>query len=160
MRYYMKSKLFKIKEDFWVTDGSGNNCFFVDKEFFTFGLQFKVVENNMIRYRVREKLFKFLPSYEVFNENNDLIARVRKNFTFFRDSIEVESNYGDFQIEGDFFDFNYRIIARGRVIAEINKEIIAFTDNYYVDINYDNEAFIIALVVIIDDIIDKQRNNN
>lgn len=29
----------------------------------------------------------------------------------------------------------------------------------YVDINYDNEAFIIALVVIIDDIIDKQRNN-
>ena len=33
MRYYMKSKLFKIKEDFWVTDGSGNKCFFVDKEF-------------------------------------------------------------------------------------------------------------------------------
>ena len=138
MRYYMKSKLFKIKEDFWVTDGSGNKCFFVDKEFFTFGLQFKVEQNNMIRYRVREKLFKFLPSYEVFNENNDLIARVRKNFTFFRDSIEVESKYGDFQIEGDFFDFNYRIIAGGRVIAEINKEILAFTDNYYVDINYDN----------------------
>lgn len=82
MRYYMKSKLFKIKEDFWVTDGSGNKCFFVDKEFFTFGLQFKVEQNNMIRYRVREKLFKFLPSYEVFNENNDLIARVQKTSHF------------------------------------------------------------------------------
>ena len=71
----------------------------------------------------------------------------------------MESNYGDFRIEGDFFDYNYRIISNGRVIANIEKELLSFTDNYYVDIQYENEAFIIALVVIIDNIIDKQKNN-
>lgn len=159
MRYYIKSKLFKIKEDFWVKDVNGQECFFVDKEFFSFGLQFKVLQNNIIQYTVREKLLKFLPAYEVFEPNGNVVARVKKNFTFFRDSIEVESNYGDFRIEGDFFDYNYRIISNGRVIANIEKELLSFTDNYYVDIQYENEAFIIALVVIIDNIIDKQKNN-
>ncbi len=159
MRYYIKSKLFKIKEDFWVKDVNGQECFFVDKEFFSFGLQFKVLQNNIIQYTVREKLLKFLPAYEVFEPNGNVVARVKKNFTFFRDSIEVESNYGDFRIEGDFFDYNYRIISNGRVIANIEKELLSFTDNYYVDVQYENEAFIIALVVIIDNIIDKQKNN-
>lgn len=159
MRYYIKSKLFKIKEDFWVKDVNGQECFFVDKEFFSFGLQFKVLQNNIIQYTVREKLLKFLPAYEVFEPNGNVVARVKKNFTFFRDSIEVESNYGDFRIEGDFFDYNYRIISNGRVIANIEKELLSFTDNYYVDIQYENEAFIIALVVIIDNIIDKQKND-
>lgn len=159
MRYYIKSKLLKLKEDFWVKDSNGKECFFVDKEFFSFGLQFKVLQNNIIQYTVREKLLKFLPAYEVFEPNGNVVARVKKNFTFFRDSIEVESNYGDFRIEGDFFDYNYRIISNGRVIANIEKELLSFTDNYYVDIQYENEAFIIALVVIIDNIIDKQKNN-
>ena len=159
MRYYMRSKLFKLKEDFWVTDPDGNNCFFIDKEFFSFGLRFKVIQNNMIRYSVEEKLIKFLPSYLVFNENDTLIAKVKKNLTFFRDNISVESNYGDFQIEGDLFDFNYRIIFNGRVVAEISKKVFSFTDNYYVDIEFENEAIIIALVVIIDNIIDKQKSN-
>ena len=159
MRYYIKSKLFKLKEDFWVKDSNGKECFFVDKEFFSFGLQFKVLQNNMIQYTVKEKLLKFLPAYEMFDPNGNVVARVKKNFTFFRDSIEVESNYGDFRIEGDFFDYNYRIISNGRVIANIEKEFLSFTDNYYVDIQYENEAFIIALVVIIDNIIDKQKNN-
>ena len=159
MRYYIKSKLLKLKEDFWVKDSNGKECFFVDKEFFSFGLQFKVLQNNMIQYTVKEKLLKFLPAYEMFDPNGNVVARVKKNFTFFRDSIEVESNYGDFRIEGDFFDYNYRIISNGRVIANIEKEFLSFTDNYYVDIQYENEAFIIALVVIIDNIIDKQKNN-
>ena len=62
-------------------------------------------------------------------------------------------------IEGDLFDFNYRIIFNGRVVAEISKKVFSFTDNYYVDIEFENEAFIIALVVIIDNIIDKQKSN-
>ena len=46
MRYYIKSKLFKIKEDFWVKNNKGEDSYFIDKEFFSVGLQFRVIENN------------------------------------------------------------------------------------------------------------------
>lgn len=159
MRYYIKSKLFKIKEDFWVKNDKGEDYYFIDKEFFSFGLQFRVIENNNEIYRVREKLLKFMPSYEIYDNNNSIIGTVKKKFTFFKDSIFVESNYGDFEIEGDFWHYSYKINHNGRTIAVIDKEILSFTDNYYVDINYENHAFIIALVIIIDNIIDKRNNN-
>ena len=109
MRYYIKSKLFKIKEDFWVKNDKGEDYYFIDKEFFSFGLQFRVIENNNEIYRVREKLLKFMPSYEIYDNNNSIIGTVKKKFTFFKDSIFVESNYGDFEIEGDFWHYSYQI---------------------------------------------------
>lgn len=158
MRYYIKSKLFKIKEDFWVKNDSGQDVYFVDKEFFSFGLQFRVIENNNELYKVKEKLFKFMPSYEIYDSNDNIIATVKKQFTFFKDNIFVESNYGDFEIKGDIWDYSYRINSNGRTVAVIDKEFLSFTDNYYVDTDYENHPFIIALVVIIDNIIDKQNN--
>ena len=96
MRYYIKSKLFKIKEDFWVKNNKGEDSYFIDKEFFSFGLQFRVIENNNEIYKVREKLLKFMPSYEIYDANDNIIGMVKKQLTFFKDSIFVESNYGNF----------------------------------------------------------------
>ncbi|WP_304406594.1 LURP-one-related/scramblase family protein [uncultured Clostridium sp.] len=158
MKYYIKSKLFKIKEDFWVKNDTGKDCYFIDKEFFSFGLQFSVIKNNNEIYKVREKMFKFMPSYEIYDINNSLVGRVKKQFTFFKDNIFVESNYGNFEIQGDFWHHSYIINHNGRNISVIDKEFLSFTDNYYVDINYENHPFIIALVIIIDDIIDKCNN--
>lgn len=45
------------------------------------------------------------------------------------------------------------------IFGIIDKELLSFTDNYYVDIDYENNPFIIVLVVIIDNIIDKKNNN-
>lgn len=159
MRYYVKSKFFKLKEDFWVKDKNNNDKFFIDKEFLSFGLQFKVIENNQCKYKVNEKLLKFLPSYEVFDNSDRVVATVKKELTFFKHSVNVESSYGEFKIEGDFWQYNYVIKYQGNIIANINKEFLAFTDNYYVDINFHDEAFVLALVIVIDNIIDKGKSN-
>ena len=159
MRYYVKSKFFNIKEDFWVKDERDENCYFIDKEFFSFGLQFKVIKNNIELYTVKEKLLRFMPSYEIYDRDDNLIAAVKKQVTFFKDRINVESNYGDFQITGNFWHYNYSISYNEKTVAVIDKEFLSFTDNYYVDINYDNHPFILALVFIIDNIIDKRNNN-
>ena len=122
MRYYIKSKLFKIKEDFWVKNDKGEDYYFIDKEFFSFGLQFRVIENNNEIYRVREKLLKFMPSYEIYDNNNSIIGTVKKQFTFFKDSIFVESNYGDFEIEGDFWHYSYRSIIMEELLQLLIKK--------------------------------------
>lgn len=160
MRYYMKSKFFKIKEDFWIKNEYEEEVFFVDNKFFTLGLQFDIQKNNRVIYSVKERLLTFLSNYNIY-ENDNVIASVDQKFTFFKNKTTVTSSkYDDIEINGDFFSINYEILKNNRVIATVKKELFSFTDNYYVDINFEDEAFILCLVVIIDNIIDKQKNNS
>ena len=157
MKYYMKPKFFAIKEDFWIKNEYGEDTFFVDKKFLSLGLQFDMIKNNEILYSVKEKLLTFLSNYEIYN-SMEVVAKVNQKLTFMRDKIKVDSKYGEFTIQGNLFDYSYRIYKDNMVVAKIEKELFAFTDNYEVDIDFEDEAFILTLVVIIDNIIDKQKN--
>ena len=157
MKYYMKPKFFAIKEDFWIKNEYGEDTFFVDKKFLSLGLQFNMIKNNEILYSVKEKLLTFLSNYEIY-DNMEVVAKVNQKLTFMRDKIKVDSKYGEFTIQGNLFDYSYRIYKDNIVVAKIEKEIFAFTDNYEVDIDFEDEAFILTLVVIIDNIIDKQKD--
>lgn len=159
MRYYMKSKFFKIKEDFWIKNKYDEEVYFVDNKFLTFGLQFDILKNNRVLYSVKEKLLTFMSNYEML-ENGNVIAEVNQKFTFFKDKLSVSSKYGDLTVKGDYFDYNYEIYKGGELIAQVSKEFLSFTDNYYIDVDFEDEAFVLALVVIIDNIIDKQKKNN
>lgn len=158
MKYYMKSRFFNIKEDFWIRNEYNEDVFFIDNKFLSLGLQFSISKNNEIIYTVREKLLTFLSNYEISN-NEQVIAKVNQKLSFMRDKIKVDSKYGEFIIQGDLFDYNYRIYKDNVVVAKIEKELFAFTDNYRIDIDFEDEAFILTLVVIIDNIIDKQKDN-
>ena len=157
MKYYMKSRFFSLKEDFWIKNEYGEDTFFVDKKFLSLGLQFDMIKNNEILYSVKEKLLTFLSNYEIYN-SIEVVAKVNQKLTFMRDKIKVESKYGEFTIQGNLFDYSYRIYKDNIFVAKIEKEIFAFTDNYEVDIDFEDEAFILTLVVIIDNIIDKQKD--
>ena len=157
MKYYMKPKFFAIKEDFWIKNEYGEDTFFVDKKFLSLGLQFNMIKNNEILYSVKEKLLTFLSNYEIYN-SIEVVAKVNQKLTFMRDKIKVDSKYGEFTIQGNLFDYSYRIYKDNIVVAIIEKELFAFTDNYQVDIDFEDEAFILTLVVIIDNIIDKQKD--
>ena len=159
MRYYMKSKFFKIKEDFWIKNDHGEDVYFVDNKFLSFGLQFDILKNNRVLYSVKEKLLTFMSNYEMFEQGN-VVAHINQKFAFFRDRINVSSKYGDLNIQGDYFDYNYEIYKDEMLIARVTKEFLSFTDNYYIDVDFEDEAFVLALVVIIDNIIDKQKDNN
>ena len=157
MKYYMKSRFFSLKEDFWIKNEYGEDTFFVDKKFLSLGLQFDMIKNNEILYSVKEKLLTFLSNYEIYN-SMEVVAKVNQKLTFMRDKIKVDSKYGEFTIQGNLFDYSYRIYQDNIVVAKIEKELFAFTDNYEVDIDFEDEAFILTLVVIIDNIIDKQKD--
>lgn len=158
MKYYMKSKLFKIKEDFWIKNEYEEDAFFIDKKFLSLGLQFDIIKNNSIIYSVKEKLLTFMSNYEIF-ENDRSVARVDQKLTFLKDSIKINSKYGELTVKGDIFGIDYEIFKGNEIIATASKELLSFTDNYSVDINFEDEAFILCLVVIIDNIKDKRRNN-
>ena len=56
-------------------------------------------------------------------------------------------------VNGNLFDRKYKIYKENKEIADIKKDLFKLTDGYTIDI--EDEAFILTLTVIIDDILDK-----
>lgn len=157
MKYYMKSKLFKIREDFWIQNEENEEIFFVDNKLFAVGLQFDLIKDEKTLYSVKETVISLLAKYQV-KEGNEVVAEANKKPSFMRDSIKIESKYGDLNVTGDIIDHNYEIYKGSEQIARIHKEVFTFTDSYNVETDFEDEAFILTLAVIVDDIIDKQRS--
>lgn len=153
MRYYMKSKLFKLKEDFWIKNGREEDTFFVDNKLISLGLQFKMIKDNKTLYEVKQKL-SLLPKYEVM-ENTEVVATLNKKLIFIKDKMVINCKYGNLMVKGNLFDRKYKIYKEDKEIADIKKDLFKLSDGYTIDINFEDEAFILTLIVIIDDILDK-----
>ena len=155
MKYYMKSKFYKLKENFWIKNNKEKDCFFVDIKRFSMGLQFEIQKNNNTLYSVKQNLLSVMGSYEIF-ENGNKIAKINQKLTLSKDKTKIDSKYGDIKIEGDMFHFNYSIVKDNKVIGRITRRLVDFKEEYMADVNFEDEAFVLTLVIIIDDIIGKQ----
>lgn len=98
---------------------------------------------------VEEKIFTFLPRF-IFYRNGNYLGQVQKELTFFKPLFTLD--YGDWQVEGDWLQWNYTITDRGgQPVANLSKEIFKLTDTYVLDIpNPDNALVVLMIVLAID----------
>ncbi|MGL4337586.1 MAG: LURP-one-related/scramblase family protein [Turicibacter sp.] len=161
MKYLMKQKFFSLSEDFYIKTNNGQDAYFVDGQLFSIGFKCKLYDmHKRLQYEIKEKHLTFLSNYKMYDENGNQFAEVDQQFAFFKIKIKATSNYGDIEIEGDIFDWNYKIYLKNKLAAVVSKEFFTFTDTYSVDVLHEDDAFILALVCIIDNIIDRHKNNN
>lgn len=157
---YCKTKIFSFADRFNITDGTGTPKYQVEGKFFAIGKKLNIydMQENHLIY-IEQEIFRFLPEYYLY-ENDEVVAKVKKELTFFKPKVNIESVYGDFTIDGSVFAYNFTVSRDGEIVTRINKEFISFSDTYGVEIYSDNEAFLLALVIVIDQIFHDNKNNN
>ena len=161
MKFYMREKIFSIGDKFSIKDASGDDVFNVEGKIFSMGNKLKIHDmgGNEIVY-IEQKLFKLLPEYSIYL-NGNYAAKVKKEFTFFSNRFHIESNMGNYEIEGDFLAHDFSIMKNGSTIAEINKKWAALADTYEIEIiEQENYAFILALVIVIDQVLHDNKNKS
>jgi uncharacterized protein YxjI len=161
MKFYINERIFSLGDNFIIKDVSGNEVFNVEAKIFSMGNKLKIYDmnNNELVY-IEQKLFKFLPEYDIYL-NGNYAAKVKKEFTFFSNRFDIESNMGNYEIEGDFFAHDFFITKNGSTTAEINKRWVSWGDAYEININeQENYAFILALVIVIDQVLHDNKNRN
>ena len=162
MNFYIREKIFSIGDKFSIKDTSGNDVFNVEGKIFSMGNKLRIYDmyNNEIVY-IEQKLFKLLPEYNIYLSGN-YAAIVKKKFTFFSNRFDIDSNMGNYEIEGDFFAHDFSIMKNGSTVAEINKKWVYWGDTYEININeQENYAFILAMVIVIDQVLhDNKKQNN
>lgn len=146
MRLCIKQKVFSWTDKFTVKDDQGQDKYYVEGEFLSWGKKLHVYDMNGSEVAfIKQKVWSFLPRYFVFI-NDMQIAEIVKAFSFLRPRYSIEGL--GWEIEGSFWAHDYRITQNGLPIVTINKEWFTWGDSYTLDIA-DPKDEIIAMAVVL-----------
>lgn len=151
MRYVIRQKIFSLGDSFSIKDEVGNDVFIVRQQLLSFGKKLRICDmaGNELCY-IEQRLFKFMPEYDIFIAGN-LIANIKKKFTFFKNDFIITSPEGQFYVKGDIWAHEFEIYRDDSMIAHISKTFFSFTDTYGVEIIDDYDAMsTLALAIVVD----------
>ncbi|MBO4407484.1 MAG: LURP-one-related family protein [Clostridia bacterium] len=151
MTFYIKQKVFSWRSRFSVTDGNGADRYAVTGEILTFGRKLHVTDpTGRERLYIKERLWTFLSRYELWIDGA-CAATIRRDFTFFRPHYTFEGT--DLEIEGDFWQHDYRFLRGGVPVGKVKKAWFTWGDFYELTVEDPAlELLLLGAVIVIDSI--------
>ena len=59
-------------------------------------------------------------------------------------------NLGEYEVEGDIFGWNFKVLKEGQIIATIQEEIFHIRDTYVISVNDEDALNVLMVVLAID----------
>ena len=140
MKLYIKNNLISLRGSSSVKDENKQDVFIVKGTFFsiTHKKRIKDLEGNLL-YKVRNKWFQFIThSAYVYDGKGNKVAKVKRKFGF----------------------KNVFICRNGEIVGTVRRAI-DWTDSFVLETDTEQDgAFLVALVIAIDNIFDDMSNSN
>lgn len=155
MNYVIKQKVFSFKNQFTITDEQEQPQYKVSGKVLSLKnkLDLMTVDEEVILH-AEKVLFKLMAQYQIFNNQGDFIAKVKRNFSIFRQKYEVYVGNDQLQVEGNFTGHAFSIMREGQQVANITKKYFSFGDSYLIEIDDEtNKELYLFIVIVIDQIV-------
>ena len=163
MKLYIKNRLISLKNGSTVKDEAGNDVFHVKGKMMSIRKKKRVTDTagNVI-FRVQNKFFNwFVPSAFILTPDGERIAHVKKKIFTLKPTFFVEGYKDEFAINGSILGFNYEVLKNGQQIGHVHRDFNLLRDTFVLDCWEESEAaFLVSLVIAIDNIFDKINGSN
>ena len=149
MYLLFKQRFFSWFDSYDIFDRNGETLFTVKGQL-AWGHCLKIYNRNNIEIAtVKERIFTFLPKFELF-DGERYIGCISKEFTFFRPKFNID--FTGWHNDGDLFDWDYSILkSQNKEIATVSKKLWNFTDTYEIFVeNPEDALYALMLVLAID----------
>lgn len=162
MKYvYLKQKVFALRDEYHVYDEQQNIVYQAKGKFISLNSHkdiFRAGESTPL-YTIRQKILTFVPTYFLYDSNGKQVAKLAQQLlAFFGVKFNLLINGKPYQLDGDFFGFNYSIKDEQGIVVQIRKKLLAWGDTYEIGIDDDfDETLAVSVVLMIDDFIDDKR---
>lgn len=132
---YVKGKMFSITHKKFIKDLNKKNIF--------------IVRNKYWHWTKRVAF--------IYDGNKNKIARVVSNWINANNEYIVEGYKDEIKVQGNFFSSQCEIIRNGDVIGTIKRQMHMLVDSFELEAEEADIPFLVALVIAIDNIVDKKR---
>ena len=158
--FYIKQRIFTITDRYFVYDQYQQPTYEVNGKFFTIGDELTLTNlKGDELFRIKQRIMSLFGAYDVYKQNK-LCATIKRRATLFRPKLDIESDDGNFEIEGDFWDYNFSILKDGHTIGTIEKEGLTLRDSYKLTVNDSElETLFISMVIAIDNCLHNEKKN-
>lgn len=146
MRYYFKQRLFSWLDSYDIYDEDNNSVFTVEGVF-SFGHCLHIYDAHGEHIgTVKEEVFRFLPHFQIFHQDR-YVGEIVKEFTLFKPTFSLD--YNGWRVDGDWLEWDYSIVDEyGGLIATISKDVWNWTDVYWLDVDDDENALDVLMIVL------------
>lgn len=159
MKVYIKNKFFSIGGSSDVVDENKNPVYKVKGRIFSITKVKKIydLEGNLL-FKIRNKWFNwFVHKAYVYDANKNKIATVKDKWFNVNQEYFVVGYKDEIKIDGRFFSLSCNILKNGIIVGTITRQLFAWSDSFELNANQEDVAFLVALVIAIDNITDKKR---
>ncbi len=149
MKLLFKQRLFSWFDSYDIFDEDGNTVYTVKGQL-SWGHLLKIYDKNGSEVgTVKQKIFSFLPRFEIY-KSEQYLGCISREFTLFTPRYNIDFN--GWQVEGNWFEWDYNILNRQNIpIADISKQLWNWTDTYIINVyNPDDALYALMLVLAID----------
>ena len=158
--FYIKQKIFTITDRYFIYDQHQQPIYEVKGKFFTIGDELTLTDlQGEELFRIKQRVMSLFGAYDVYKQSK-VCATIKRRATLFRPKLDIESDDGNFEIEGDFWDYNFSILKDGHTIGTIEKEWLTLRDSYKLTVNDSElETLFISMVIAIDNCLHNEKKN-
>lgn len=147
MKLLLKQKLLSFLDSFNVFYEDDSIAYTVKSRIALGKNMFVYNANGNNVAQLKQKILKFLPTYEIYMDGT-YMGCVKKKLTLFMP--EYILDYKGWSVEGDILGWDFSIYDNGTRIMTVEKELLNLTDTYTIDIADDAnalEGLLIALAI-------------
>ncbi len=159
MKLILKQRVFSWLDKYDIYNENQEVMFHVQGKM-AFGRKLEILNNTGTHVAtIEQKIASLMPTYRMYLGGQE-VGKIKKEFTFFKPKFIVD--YNGWDVEGDFWDWNYQIRSGNNVVANIKKEFFVFTDAYIIDVADESNILEALMVVLTIDAIkdDSSQNSN
>lgn len=158
----IRNKWVTLRGSSVVKDLNEKDVMKVQGKFWTFtAKKFVQTLDGQTKFTVRNKFWRlFAYRAFVYDEKGEQVAHLRRKIFSFHDRFFIDTKDGQLEIKGNILCFDYHILKDGKEIGHVSRKI-SLRDSYvlHIEDGYD-PMFFVALVIAIDNITDRRRQNN
>lgn len=161
MKVYVKNKFMSLGGSSSVLNEQKEPVLRVKGKVFSITHKKRIKDlNNNLLFVVRNKYWNFTKHKAfIYDNNKNKIATVVSNWVNLNNEYTVEGYTDEIKIQGNFFSSQCEILKNGEVVGTIRRQMAMFTDAFELEANEEDIPFLVALVIAIDNIVDKKHKD-
>lgn len=158
MKVYIKNKFWSLGGASEVLNEKQQPVFKVKGKIFSITRKKTVcdLQGNKL-FKVRNKWFNFfVHKAYIYDKDKNRICTVKDKWANFNNEYFIEGYKNEIKLQGKFFSTKSHIIRNGTTIGTITRKLMSIKDSFELDASPKDIPFCIALVIALDNIVDKK----